>query len=86
MKYSIILVIVAAVMLLVGIGIRVHAEGKYADKMFYHTTESATYSFNEVFTERKIGHTIQVWSIIAGSAGCIWFVILAIKRDKRGKS
>ena len=75
--------VVAAAMLLVGVGIRVHAEGKYTDKMFYHTTESATYSFDEVFTERKIGSAVQLWSIIAGSTGCVWFVIVAIRRDKR---
>ena len=77
--------VVAAVMLLVGFGIRTHAEGRYTDKMFYHTTESALYGFHEVFVERKIGDTIQFWSVMALSAGGLWFVIVAIRRAKRGQ-
>jgi hypothetical protein len=86
MKYPIILVVTAAVMLLVGVGIRMHADWKYTNKMFYHTTESALYEFDEVFAERKVGDTIQVLSLIAGSAGGLWFVVVAISRDKRGRS
>ena len=83
MKYPITLVVVAVVMLLVGLGIRMHADWKYTNKMYYHTTESALYEFNEVFAERKIGDTIQFLSVIAGSAGGLWFVIVAISRDRR---
>ena len=86
MKYPIILVITAAVMLLVGVGIRMHADWRYTNKMFYHTTASALYGFDEVFAERKVGDTVQFLSPIAGSAGGLWFVVLAISRDKRGKS
>jgi hypothetical protein len=83
MKYPIILLAVAAVMLLVGLGIHVHANGKYMDKMYYHTIESGLYTFEEVFAERKVGDTIQLWSVIAGAAGGLWFAVVAIKRGKR---
>jgi len=79
-KYPVILVVVATVMLLVGVGIRVHADGKYMDKMYYHTIDSGLYKFADVFAERKIGNTVQVWSVIAGVAGGLWFVVVAIKR------
>jgi len=79
-KYPVILVVVAAVMLLVGVGIRVHADGKYMDKMYYHTIDSGLYKFADVFAERKIGNTVQVLSVIAGVAGGLWFVVVAIKR------
>ena len=82
MKYPVILMVAAAVTLLVGLGIRMHAEERYTNKMFYHTTESALYEFRDVFAERKIATTIQLWSVIAGSGGCLWFVVLAIRRDK----
>jgi len=80
MKYPAILIAVAAMMLLVGFGIRMHADGKYMNKMYYHTTDSGLYKFGDVFAERKIGDTIQVLSVIAGVAGGIWFVVVAIKR------
>jgi hypothetical protein len=83
MKYPIILLVVAVVMLLIGLGIRMHADGKYMDKMYYHTIASGLYTFDEVFAERKIGNTIQVWSVIAGVAGGFWFVVVAMKRGKR---
>ena len=83
MKYPIILVAVAAVMLLVGFGIRVHADWKYTNKMYYHTVASGLYEFHDVFAERKIGDTIQVVAIILGSAGGLWFVVVAINRDRR---
>ena len=83
MKYPAILLAVAAVMLLVGLGIRMHADGKYMDKMYYHTWQSTLYSFHDVFTERKIGNAIQFLSVIAAGAGCVWFVVVAIRRDKR---
>jgi hypothetical protein len=86
MKYPITLMVVAAVMLLVGVGIRMHAEEKYTNKMFYHTAESKLYEFDDIFAERKIGDTLQFLSVIAGSAGCLWFVVVAIRRDKRGRS
>jgi hypothetical protein len=83
MKYPVTLLVVAAVMLLVGLGIRMHADGKYMNKMYYHTIDSGLYTFEEVFAERKVGNTIQLWSVIAGVAGGIWFVVVAIKRGKR---
>ena len=83
MKYPIILLVAATVMLLVGLGIHVHANGKYMDKMYYHTIESELYTFDEVFGERKIGDTIQLWSVIAGGAGGLWFAVVAMKRGKR---
>ena len=79
-KYPVILVVVATVMLLVGVGIRVHADGKYMDKMYYHTIDSGLYKFADVFAERKIGNTVQILSVIAGVAGGLWFVVVAIKR------
>jgi len=83
MKYPVTLLLVATMMLLVGIGIRVHANGKYMDKMYYHTIDSGLYKFADVFAEQKIGRTIQVLSIIAGLAGGVWFVVVATKHNKR---
>ena len=83
MKYPGILLGVAAVMLLVGLGIRMHADSKYMDKMYYHTIESGLYTFSDVFAERKVGDTIQRLSIIVGVAGGIWFVVVAMKGNKR---
>jgi hypothetical protein len=83
MKYSITLLVVATVMLLVGVGIRMHADGKYMDKMFYHTVASTLYEFEDVFAERKIGNTIQFWSVVAGVAGGFWFVVVKISRDRK---
>ena len=83
MKYPITLLAVAAVMLLVGLGIRMHADWKYTNKMYYHTVASGLYEFHEVFAERKIGDTVQVLAIILGSAGGLWFVVVAISRDRR---
>jgi hypothetical protein len=83
MKYPITLLAVAAVMLLLGLGIRMHAEWRYTNKMFYHTVASGLYEFDDVFAERKIGDTLEVWAIISGSAGGLWFVVVAISRDKR---
>jgi len=83
MKYPITLLAVAVVMLLVGLGIRMHADWKYTNKMFYHTTESNLYGFDDVFAERKIGDTVQVLAIILASAGGLWFVVVAIRRDRR---
>ena len=81
MKYPAILIAVAAVMLLVGVGIRMHADGKYMNKMYYHTIDSGLYKFADVFAERKIGDTVQLVSVIAGVAGGLWFVVVAIKRN-----
>jgi uncharacterized protein YneF (UPF0154 family) len=83
MKYPAALLLVAAVMLLVGVGIGMHAEWKYTNKMYYHTIDSGLYKFEDVFAERKIGHTVQVLSLIAGVAGGIWFVVVAIKKNQR---
>jgi hypothetical protein len=83
MKYPITLLAVAAVLLLVGLGIRMHAEGKYTDKMYYHTVASGLYEFHDIFAERKIGDIVQVLGVILGSAGGLWFVVVAISRDRR---
>ncbi len=80
MKYPIILLVVATLLLLVGLGIRMHANGKYMDKMYYHTIDSGLYSFDDVFAEKKVGSTLQVWGVIAAVAGGLWFVVVAIKR------
>lgn len=80
MKYPAILIVAATIMLLVGVGIRMHADSKYMDKMYYHTIDSGLYKFGDVFAERKIGDTVQVLSIITGVAGGLWFTIVAIKR------
>jgi len=81
MKYPVTLLVVATVMLLVGVGIRMHADGKYMNKMYYHTIDSGLYKFADVFAERKIGDTVQLVSVIAGVAGGLWFVVVAIKRN-----
>ena len=83
MKYPITLLAVAIVILLVGLGIRMHADWKYTNKMFYHTVASGLYEFDDVFAERKIGDALQFVAIILGSAGGLWFVVVAIKRDRR---
>ena len=83
MKYPVTLLVVATVMLLVGVGIRMHADGKYMNKMYYHTIDSGLYKFADVFAERKIGDTVQLVSVIAGVAGGLWFVVVAIKRNSR---
>jgi hypothetical protein len=83
MKYPITLLAVAAVLLLVGLGIRMHAEGKYTDKMYYHTVASGLYEFHDIFAERKIGNVVQVLGVILGSAGGLWFVVVAISQDRR---
>jgi hypothetical protein len=82
MRYPIILVVVAAIMLLVGLGIRMHADWKYNNKMYYHTPESGLYEFDEVFAEYKIADTVQLLSVMVGSAGGIWFIVTSIRRDK----
>ena len=82
MKYPITLLVVATVMLLVGVGIRLHADWRYTNKMFYHTVDATLYEFDEVFTERKIGDTVQFWSVVAGLAGSLWFVVVKISRDR----
>ena len=83
MKYPIILMAIAAVMILVGLGIRMHADWKYTNKMYYHTPQSLLYKFDEVFAEQKIGDTVQFLSILVGSAGGLWFLIVGISRDRR---
>jgi hypothetical protein len=80
MKFPVILLVAAVVMLLAGLGVRMHAGGKYMDKMYYHTIDSGLYSFDEVFAEKKIGNTLQVWGVIAAVAGGLWFVAVKIKR------
>jgi hypothetical protein len=83
MKYPITLLVVAAVMLLVGVGIRMHADWKYTNKMYYHTADSRLYEFEDVFAEAKIGDTVQFLSLIAGVAGAFWLVVVAISRNQR---
>ena len=83
MKYAITLLAVAAVMLLVGLGIRMHAEWKYSNKMYYHTVASGLYEFDEVFAERKIGATLQGLAIMLGCVGGLCFVVVAVRRDRR---
>jgi hypothetical protein len=83
MKYPITLLVVATVMLLVGVGIRMHADWKYTNKMYYHTVDSTLYEFEDVFAERKIGDTVQFWSVAAGVAGGFWFVVVKISRDRK---
>jgi hypothetical protein len=80
MKYPGILIAAATLMFLVGTGIRMHADSKYMDKMYYHTIASGLYKFDEVFAERKIGNTVQVLSVIAGVAGTLWFTVVAVRR------
>ncbi len=83
MKYPITLLVVATVMLLVGVGIHMHADWRYTNKMFYHTADSTLYEFDEVFAERKIGDAVQFWSVVAGVAGGVWFAIVKISRDRK---
>jgi hypothetical protein len=82
MKYPITLLVLAMVMLLVGVGIRMHSDWRYTNKMFYHTTASTLYEFDEVFAEKKIGDTVQFWSIIAGVGGAVWFAVVMIGRNQ----
>lgn len=77
---------VAAVMILVGLGIRMHADSKFTDKMYYHTSESGLYKFDDVFAELKIGDNVMFLSIIVGAAGGLWFTLVAISRDRRRRS
>jgi hypothetical protein len=82
-KYPITLIVLAAAMLLVGIGIRMHADWKYTNKMYYHTSDSRTYEFEDVLAERKVGDTVQFWSLVAGVAGGVWLVVVKISRDRK---
>ena len=84
MKYPVTLLVIATVMLLVGVGIHMHADWRYTDKMYYHTMDSTLYEFADVFAERKIGDTLQFLSVVTGVAGAIWFVVLKINRDRKG--
>ena len=83
MKYPITLLVVATVMLLVGVGIGMHANWRYTNKMYYHTVDSTLYEFADVFAEHKIGDTVQLWSIVAGVAGGVWVVVVKISRDRK---
>jgi hypothetical protein len=86
MKYPIILMGIAAVMILVGLGIRMHADSKYSNKMYYHTPLSRLYTFDDVFAELKTGDTVMALAIVVGSAGGLWFTLVAISRDRRKRS
>ena len=86
MKYPIILIGVAAVMILVGLGIRMHADSKYTNKMYYHTPLSQLYTFDDVFAELKTGDTVMFVSILVGFTGGLWFTLVAISRDRRRRS
>lgn len=72
--------VVATVMLLAGVGIGMHAERKYVDKLYYHTVASTLYSFDDVFAERTLGHTLQSCGAVVGLSGGVWFVFLKISR------
>ena len=77
---------VSAVMIFVGLGIRMHSDSKYTNKMYYHTWQSKLYGFNDVFAEQKIGDNVMFWSILGITAGGLWFSIVAASRDKRRRS
>ena len=77
---------IAAVMILVGLGIRMHADSKYTNKMYYHTPLSCLYTFDDVFAELKTGDTVMFLSIFVGFAGGVWFTLVMIIRDRRRKS
>ena len=83
MKWPVTLFVVATVMLLVGVGIRMHADWKYTNKLYYHTVDSTLYEWADVFAERKIGDTLQFWSVVVGGAGGVWFVAVKISRDRK---
>lgn len=83
MKYPITLLVVAAVMLLAGVGIHMHADWKYTNKMYCHTADSRSYQFEDVFAERKIGDTVQLLSLVAGVGGGLWFVLVATSGNRR---
>ena len=83
MKYPIILLVAATVMFLVGSGIRMHADWRYTNKMYYHTIDSTLYEFEDVFAERKIGDTLQLWSVIAVVAAGCWFVAVNVRRGRK---
>ncbi|MBV9008422.1 MAG: hypothetical protein JO354_04540 [Verrucomicrobia bacterium] len=78
MKYPIALLVIAAVMLLVGIGVRMHADWRYTNKMYYHTPDSRLYEFDDVFAERRMGDTVQLLALLTGTAGGIWFVVVKV--------
>ena len=86
MKYPIVLMGIAAVMIVVGLGIRMHADSKYTNKMYYHTPLSRLYTFDSVFAELKAGDNLMFLSIIVGFAGGLWFTLVAINRDRRRRS
>ena len=86
MKYPIILMAVAALMLVVGLGIRMHADSKYTDKMWYHTPESRLYEFDDIFAELKLGDHVMFLAIIVGSVGGIWYTFIAVRRDRLGRA
>lgn len=83
MKYPIILLAVAAIMLPVGLGIRMHSNWRYTNKLYYHTPASELYDFQDVFAERKTAETLMLLAIILGSAGGLWFVVVAISRERQ---
>ncbi|HEY1770768.1 MAG TPA: hypothetical protein VGG02_11010 [Chthoniobacterales bacterium] len=83
MKYPIALLVVASVTLLLGVGIRMHADWRLSNKLYYHTADSEVYEFEDVFVERKIGDGVQLWSVVAVAAGGFWFVIVKIRSDRK---
>ena len=86
MKYPVILMGIAAVMILVGLGVRMHADSKYTDKIYYHTPLSRLYTLDDVFAELKTGDNVMFLAIIVGFAGGLWFTLVAISRDRRRRS
>lgn len=81
MRYPLTLLAVAAVTLLTGLGIRMHADWRYTNKMYYHTAHSKTYDFEDVLAERNTGDTVQLLSLVAGVAGGIWLGVAKTARD-----
>ena len=77
---------IAAVMILVGLGIRMHADSKYTNKIYYHTPLSRLYTFDDVFAELKAGDTVMFLSIFVGSVAGLWFTLAAISRDRCRRS
>lgn len=84
MRYLITLLVVATITLLTGLGIRMHADWRLTNKLFYHTVDSTLYEYDEVFAERNLGDQLQLWSVVALAAGGIVFVAVKINHDRKG--
>lgn len=80
MKFPIVLFVVATVMLLGSIGIRMHAQRRYMDKLYYHSVYSGLYEVDEVLAERKVADRVQLGGILTATAGTVWFVVVKLRR------